>query len=636
MRHSLRLVVLALVFLFTAVCFSSCSRGSDGSSFLSQLDTVDSFINQAQTSDALKYLKKAEKGAFSAYARLGIYKRYLMLGETKSAEKVLQKALKSLPENPELTAVYAQFLLRHDRGAEALEMAKSLEGGKYGSLYSEAVLRRYDIRSGTLNLEEFLDEKLASIYYGAFTGTNDAQWLRDSALIYLAQGDYASAASLASSVQDSRDALFWALVHYDAGAWDLCLKDLAFVTDEAFASRRALLASDVYVKLNDEDAAEMERSRLLALHAVNESIKVSPNVLVNSALWSRRHGDFRRAYDLILEAVTVHADFVPSLLTYAQMAWDDAQPLEMTALEKSVRATELRTAAMAKVDARPKILLEDAVYRLQKESEREQKEKALCDERLETLLLILSIKMDERITRTKKLALLWEALEKNELGKNLYPPLLVQYCVHELGYQGHGEEARTLFENYLNARYNLDPAQDGEKERFPDTDIFGGVVLAPAQTIPESVVKQAFTNRAAGDVHDLEIWEGETAAYFALLDENVTAAKRLYEYVLFETGGGHTEGERIESISVLASTSSAVNLAMVYSSLGEKDKALSLYRLAFGVAEDRTEKSMILYRTALIQDEMNDTKGALLTLEYSLALNPMNVDAKLLKRRLEK
>ena len=636
MRHSLRLVVLALVLFFTAVCLSSCSKGADGSSFLSQLDTVDSFINQSQTSDALKYLKKAEKGAFSAYARLGIYKRYLMLGETKSAEKVLQKALKSLPENPELTAAYAHFLLRQERGAEALEVAKSLEGGKYGSLYSEAVLRRYDIRSGAMNLEEFLDEKLASIYYGAFTGTNDAQWLRDSALIYLAQGDYAGAASLQSEVQDSRDAIFWGLVQYDAGAWDLCLKNLAFARDEAFASQRALLASDVYVQLNDEDAAEKERSHLLLLHEGNKELEVPANVLVNSALWSRRHGDFRRAYDLILEAVTDHADFVPSLLTYAKMAWDDAQPVEMTALEKSVRATELRTAAMAKIDARPKILLEDAVYRLKKESEREQKEVAVCDERLETLLLILSIKMDERITRTKKLALLWEALEKNELGKNLYPPLLVQYCVHELGHQGHGEEARTLFENYLNARYHLEPVEDSEKDEGEKTDIFGGVILNTAQAIPESVVKQAFTNRAAGDVHDLEIWEGETAAYFALLDENVTAARRLYEYVLFETGGGHVEGERIESISTLASTASAVNLAMVYSSLGEKEKALSLYRLAFGVAEDRTEKSMILYRTALIQDELGDMRGALLTLEYSLALNPMNVDAKLLKRKLEK
>ncbi len=635
MRQSLKGGVLTL-FLFLSLGVLSCSRETEGSSFLAQLDTVDAFIKTSQTEDALKYLKKAEKGAYSAYARLGIYRRYMTLGEEEKAEGVLQKALKSLPDNPELTAVYTQFLLRQNRGSEALSLARILEGGKYGSLYAEAVLRKHDIRGGAKNLEEFLDEKLASIYYGAFTGTNDAQWLRDSALIYLAQGDYAQAGSLQNDhLQDSKDALFWSLVQYDAGQWDLCLQNLSQATGEKEVPRAALLASDVYVRLNDEDSAERERSRLLVLREGRKEFELSPSVLVNSALWSRRHGNYRRSYDLILEAVTEHADFVPSLLSYAQMAWEDEQPVEMTALEKSVRSTELRTAAMAKIDQRPKILLEDAVYRLKQESIRQQKEEIAEDDRLETLLLMLSIKMDEKITRTKKLALLWEALEKNELGKNLYPPLLVQYCVHELGYQGHGEEARTLFENYLNARYQLEQTSGGEEQGVA-TDIFGGVILNTAQSIPEGVVRQAFTNRAAGDVHDLEIWEGETAAYFALLDENVDAARRLYEYVLFETGGGRMEGGRIESISTFAATSSAVNLAMVYSSTGEKEKALSLYRLAFGVADDSAEKSMILYRTAVIQEELNDIRGALLTLEYSLALNPMNVDAKLLKRQLEK
>ena len=75
------------------------SQNDDGTSLLTTLDKVDTSIRTGQTYDALKLLKKAQKSAYSSYARIGIYRRYMTLGEKKLAEKrcILKKLLVQSP-----------------------------------------------------------------------------------------------------------------------------------------------------------------------------------------------------------------------------------------------------------------------------------------------------------------------------------------------------------------------------------------------------------------------------------------------------------------------------------------------------------------------------------------------------------
>ena len=96
---------------------------------------------QNQMQSALKELKKAEKRAYDSWTWIGIYKRYITLGEKTAAEKVLKKALKKNSSNLELQAVYSNFLLREGRLAEAGKLAEKLRGSKYASIYSEYILR---------------------------------------------------------------------------------------------------------------------------------------------------------------------------------------------------------------------------------------------------------------------------------------------------------------------------------------------------------------------------------------------------------------------------------------------------------------------------------------------------------------
>ena len=85
----------------------------------------------------------------------------------------------------------------------------------------------------------------------------------------------------------------------------------------------------------------------------------------------------------------------------------------------------------------------------------------------------------------------------------------------------------------------------------------------------------------------------------------------------------------------MCNVSSAVNLASVYAGTGELNRALSLYGLAGGRTKNKKLKSKILYRTALVQSDMQNKDGAILSLEYAVSLNPMNAEARLLEKKLK-
>ena len=107
--------------------------------------------------------------------------------------------------------------------------------------------------------------------------------------------------------------------------------------------------------------------------------------------------------------------------------------------------------------------------------------------------------------------------------------------------------------------------------------------------------------------------------------------------MVFETGGVKSANAsgKITSMSPLAASSSAANLAMIYSSMGERNRALALYSLAAGKSKSMQIKSKLLYRSAKIQIDAGDIDGAKTSLRYSISLDQSNADARLLKRQLD-
>ena len=635
-----KIAFTSLFFLLTGIFFASCSKSEDAS-FNSNLESVDIFIKNGDTGEAMRLLKKTEKKAYSSFARIGIYRRYMTLGEEKRAEAVLSKGLKKLPENPELSAVYGHFLLRKNRLSDAVSVTKCLEGTKYGSLRSEAIMKTLLDTDDLANISSPLfSREFSSTYYDMYVGTDDARWLRNCALVYLLRGEYSMASSLQQDLEDSQDALFWAFVQYDSGNYDIAASNLSQVNSPMLKGSAALLASDAYMMLDDEANAESARETYI-IETKKSDAKIQPAILVNSSLYAFRHENYRKSYEYLIEALIAEPDFIPALISYGKLSWKDSQPLQITELEKALRKTSLRTNKMREYDERPKFTIDDALFRMNETLERESKAGLKHDDDLIVERLSLYLKDNPDLTLTQKTAAIWAELEQNQLGTNLYPSHLVQFAVQKFLAYGLIEEGRDLFMNYIDAKFDLNYRKqqaDSGKIETVETDIFGGEKVEEVPLIPESVARLAFGDRAADKSDRMEIWEVEFAAYFSLLEKNVSAAKRLYEYVVFETGGVKRANATglVTSVSPLAAASSSANLAMIYSSTGEKKKAVELYSLAAGKSKSAQTKSKLLYRLAKIQfEDGGDLEKAKTNVRYSLSLDPANADARLLKRIIE-
>ena len=613
--------VVQIIFLVISVfCLAvSCSKNNDESLYLSAMVSVDMHIRDGDLKEAFAVLKKSEKYASTSLERIGIYRRYMKLGEKRSAEKILVKGLKKNPGNLELSAVYGHFLMVENRLDESVKVSSALIGTKYGSIYSESAIKKIENavkESG--RRAGYLSKSLSGAYYDAYVATKNPQWLKNASLAYLASGEYSKAAALQPPVFDPKDALFWSFVQYDAGNFDLAISNLANVESPTVLSTS--LASDAYVMLNDADRAEKERELIL-----ENTIDVPTNIAVNSAIWAYNNEQYKKAYSLLMGVILSDKTFVPALLTYGKLAVADSKPIPMSDLELTLRQTSLRTNKMREFDERPRFLVSDALFRID--------EALSSGEKSEDLLVeCVSLKLFQikDAPAKQKMAILWEELENNTLGTNLYPPKLVQFVVQKLISYGEVESARELFSNYIKSKYLLPLSFEKDaKDEIPavQTDVFGGERRISVQRITPAM-KMVFGDEVAKAASGMALWELEYAAYFSLLDGNASAAKQLYEFVL-------DEGGDFNSVATMTSSSSVINLAMICSSTGDKVQALSLYGLAAGKSREPELKSKILCRIAKVQLGMKNQQGALLSLDYAIALDPKNADARAIKRQID-
>lgn len=288
---------------------------------------IDILISDSQIKEALGELKKAEKLVYDSWSYIGLYKRYIRLGEDKSAEKILQKALKKNEKNNELLAVYSQFLLQEKRYDEALKYSENLRGTKYGSLYSEAVLKQLQQQLNNTPPESktykdyYKDSKYYNIYLDAYKTTLNPIWIRNCSIFHLAEGLFDNAASLApEQYANLEDAYFWAMVYYDDAKYYESIAALetakSYINDYSNTSKNARitpvqifsLESDAYLGAYDFEQAEKQRARIIAQSQSLDNLSeydenLLSNMTVNSALYAKNNGDLKRTSDLLIYAV---------------------------------------------------------------------------------------------------------------------------------------------------------------------------------------------------------------------------------------------------------------------------------------------------------------------------------------------
>ena len=571
---------------------------------------VDIQIADNQFSDAVKQLKKIEKQAYDVWSYIGIYKRYAQIGEDKLAEKLLKKALKKNSRNPELKAIYATLLLRQNRLDEAKKMAEDLHGTKYGSIYSEVVLKQ--AMAGETS-DFYKDPKYYSIYYDAYRGSLNPIWIRNCAIFNLKEGRFDNAASLLpASFADADDAYFWALVLYDSGKYyesiDALEASRSFLRDYSVMGinrllktsevKQIALESDAYMAVSEMEAAEAKRQELICqIDNFNRLSAEDDNLLsiivVNSAVWAKNQYDDDSCADLLFYSVNRWPDNVAALILYSDFAYNSNLEREESMEIRNLRQNGISSVSMEKYDNRRKIPLSDAVYRLEQAMARTK------DPYLSIVRLDLKYKMDNTFTVKEKTADLWMQMENNYTEEEKYQMLLVQYVLSFLLKTNQKDDAKELFTKYVSNAYSFNAKED-------------------------------FWTQVGKNLNVMDERTAEFAAWFATDERKFDEALRIYEYCVYESGGILYEG----IVSPLVSTVSCMNLADIYFSTGRKDKSLDLYGKAAGRESKNYLRSDVFYRIANIYAADGDKKNALRSAEYAILLYPDNARASLLKEKL--
>lgn len=612
-RKELKKIILTSIFFSLILfCFSACRMRAEQNSLTSQFDVIDALVMQNQMQSALKELKKAEKRAYDSWTYIGIYKRYMTLGESGAAEKVLKKALKKNSNNEELQAVYAAFLLRQNRLGEAGKVSEKLRGTKYASLYSEYMLRESAEKAaaaGENGFAFYTKKEYYQIFLDAYKTSKNPVLLRNCAVFNLINGDYALAASLYPAFfLDADDAYFWALVCYDAGQYYDSIEAIensrrlmtGYQNTVSFKTSPVLqtaLESDAYMAVSEMEAAENAR-RGIVLNLDELKVRKSDeeylsNIILNSARWAENQGMDEQNADLLFYVVNRWPDNVPGLILYADFAYRSNLEREEDSEIAALRKAGISTLEMERYDNRRKIPMSDALFRIDEALRRTN------DPYLHIAKLDLRYKTDKSISEKDKNRDLWNMLEKSLNEEGVLKGLLVQYALNFLLQTKQYDDAWKLFYDYVTDNSQYDAKRDFWEQ---------------------------FIEKARG--YELSIME--FGAWFAAYNKMADEALRLHEYCVYESAGLLDEGYISQSVS----TASCLNLGSIYVSLGKKAKALDLYGKTAGRESSNAKRSEAFYRIACIYAGDGDIKNALRSAEYASSLYPENARASILKDKL--
>lgn len=575
---------MAAVALPFFIFLASCSSRSEGSSLVTRLELVDSMVASGSAQDAMKELKRLEKKAYSSYERLGIYRRYVHLGEAERAEKYMLKSLRKLQGNPELSAVYSNFLLHDNRLDEALEFSECLSSTEYSGIYAECVLRK--ALSEGMPEESFYGERFIDIYNQAWRTSREPRWLVNSASLLMMRGDSHGARSLyPGRASSEKDILFWGTVFYDSASY---AESEAILQNGVSLESRALLCDSLFL-LDFEDECHAVRTEILDAvmnsgsaedgSAVPGGISVLPLFYVNSALYEKRGENVQAEFLLAGDAVNEFPLYEPALALYAECALETLGRPGEDKVYSLIRKAGLKTLGMERNDMRPAVLIQDARNRIRLAIEAvHDPEIIVLNERLEDML----DKDSEKLQRTSRV---WKLLERNQTGPAEYPEEIVRYCVLTLLQNDAHEDAGELFRNYILQKYGADFVWAENPGR-------------------------------------MRLWECECAAWFSALGGDSSSCLRLYSYI------AETYGKSDAVVRAL------VNLGAVYSAVGNISEALLCLNKASGLSLNAAQKAEILYRLAELQSGTGDDRSAIRSLQYALSLNENHNKARVLLKKI--
>ena len=623
----LRIALLLLSCMALGFFNISCSSKKNHASFVTKLDMVDAYIASGNTKDALSLLKSLQKKANTPMNRIGVYKRYVTLGEKSQAEKVISTAYKKTPQNLEICALYSKFLMENGNFGTACDVASVLQGTKYGSFYTESVLRlglqyrqfpnelfskqkklKIKRKKNSPKPDEkiFFDSRFITLFVDAYKNSQDSMWIKNAAILCLRGNDFDRAVSLLDrEIENPSDALFWAFVLYDSGrnAESLGVLEIADSMERTVPLQLELecLKADNYFLLGDADHSQKIREGILEYedqifqHLAKDDVRrLLPVVYANSAIYHNGAKDPVREYQLINQMVTVFPDYVPSLSLHARYALESMSRPSEERLLTILRESGLKTMYMERMDSIPKIHISESMEKIS------QALRNSGDMDLKVLQQKLTDIVEYDMNNDKVASRVWTLFERNQISANEYPPQIFRYGVARLIQTGNQDSAYRVFMDYENKMHGLKKLED----------------------VTEN-----------GKMSELSLWELEEAAWFAVYMQKVTLAREMYQHIVDTSASLSPKQTTVQVNSCIVN--SLINLSVISEFLGERKKALECLNKALSRTQSATRRSYLLDLIGVASYGLGDQISAIRSLQYALYLNPENNSARLHLKQIQ-
>jgi tetratricopeptide (TPR) repeat protein len=285
----------------------------------------------------------------------------------------------------------------------------------------------------------------------------------------------------------------------------------------------------------------------------------------------------------LTQLVEQFPDFVNGLVFYGKFAYQSSkikQPEDLLTL--AVRKLGFRSIKMQEIDSMPLIPVSDALHRmdnfLDKYATSENKDKIqyyeLMVERQKLLWLY-----ENKYENSEKNIDMWYLLEKCTGNNEIYPEYLAKYATWLFIFSQRFEDAQNLLNTHLQNK------------------------------------------STKGNFDTMLLWEKEYEAFLqGKLHKNYEAAFEIYENLTTDK----------MSVQALQNYANICEAKFFY------DKALRLYGMAQEKSNDSKEKSDIHYKIANVQIAKGSFDDAILSLNYSINLNPGNTKSRLILKKISK
>ncbi|NLM00322.1 MAG: hypothetical protein GX220_02570 [Treponema sp.] len=424
--------------------------------------------------------------------------------------------------------------------------------------------------------EDKKDISLVDSYKIAGNFTKNVQFFINAASLCALHGEMAEALAFHPNVISAYDnSLFWAKLSYDSGDWMRCIHD---INAGEFSFEGEMLKADALVHLG-----EIEKASVVWSNLVNKDERRDANLLLNVAFSNYFAENRLETQRYLTQLVEQFPDFVNGLVFYGKFAYQSSkikQPEDLLTL--AVRKLGFRSIKMQEIDSMPLIPVSDALHRmdnfLDKYATSENKDKIqyyeLMVERQKLLWLY-----ENKYENSEKNIDMWYLLEKCTGNNEIYPEYLAKYATWLFIFSQRFEDAQNLLNTHLQNK------------------------------------------STKGNFDTMLLWEKEYEAFLqGKLHKNYEAAFEIYENLTTDK----------MSVQALQNYANICEAKFFY------DKALRLYGMAQEKSNDSKEKSDIHYKIANVQIAKGSFDDAILSLNYSINLNPGNTKSRLILKKISK